>query len=277
MEPLVSIIIPTYNRASVIGRSIQSVFSQTYQNLECIVVDDGSTDDTRAAIEQFQDPRLKFFSHEVNRGVSAARNTGIKKSQGKFVALLDSDDEFLPEKIARSIEFFKKRQDPKLGAVCSNFYKQQGLNRTASVAQKQPFLYFPVFKMEVFSSVGLFNEQVEVYEDLEFSARFYCQFKRCFISDPLSIYHFTQDSLSSAFSDILRLIEIKQMILEKQGKDLYEAKDCLAIKLGALINYYIAKDYLNLCNRAKARKYFLESFLRYPIKIEYFWKFLMCF
>src|SRR4030042_1857426 len=84
--PEISVIIPTYNRAGVLGRSIKSVLTQTYRDFELLVVDDGSTDNTDELLKSFNDPRIRFFKHETNRGFSAALNTGIKSSRGEYVA-----------------------------------------------------------------------------------------------------------------------------------------------------------------------------------------------
>ena len=109
-NPTVSIIIPTYNRAHLIGRAIQSVLNQTYQNFEIIVVDDGSTDNTEEMIKEFQkhDKRIKYIRHEKNRGGAAARNTGIKVARGEYIAFQDSDDEWLPEKLEKQMDVFQR-------------------------------------------------------------------------------------------------------------------------------------------------------------------------
>jgi len=81
--PKVSVVIPTYNRAHLVGRAIRSVLNQTYQDFEIIVVDDGSTDNTKEVVKSFNDPRIRYIRHEKNRGGSAARNTGIRAARGK--------------------------------------------------------------------------------------------------------------------------------------------------------------------------------------------------
>ena len=123
-KPTVSIIIPTYNRAHLIDRSIQSVLNQTYQDFELIVVDDGSTDNTEDIIRQFQekDKRIKYIKHDKNKGGSAARNTGIKNSRGEYIAFQDSDDEWFPEKLEKQIEIIECT-DPKVGIVYSDMFK----------------------------------------------------------------------------------------------------------------------------------------------------------
>ncbi|GAH83893.1 unnamed protein product, partial [marine sediment metagenome] len=119
----VSVIIPTYNRADMVGRAIQSVINQTYQDFEIIIIDDASTDNTREVAREFQEreKRIKYFKHEINKGGGAARNTGIKNSKGEYIAFLDSDDEWYPEKLEKQIEIFNKN-DENLGVVYSGVF-----------------------------------------------------------------------------------------------------------------------------------------------------------
>src|SRR5512135_2601221 len=104
--PLVSVIIPTYNRAHVVCRAIESVLGQTYENREIIVVDDGSTDDTQVRLRAYGD-RIRVLTQE-NGGPSVARNRGIAVSRGVIVAFLDSDDYWLPSKLARQVDLLEK-------------------------------------------------------------------------------------------------------------------------------------------------------------------------
>ncbi len=102
----VTAIIPTYNRAGMVGEAVASVLAQTFADLELVVVDDGSTDDTAGALSRFDDPRLAV-RRTPNRGVAAARNLGIRLARGRLVAFLDSDDVWLPEKLARQVAFME--------------------------------------------------------------------------------------------------------------------------------------------------------------------------
>lgn len=103
--PLVSAVIPTYNRHAFVGRAIASVLAQTYTHYELIVVDDGSTDRTMSLLKTYGE-RVQVI-HQNNRGVSAARNTGIRAAKGAFIALLDSDDSWLPKKLERQVKYFQ--------------------------------------------------------------------------------------------------------------------------------------------------------------------------
>jgi glycosyltransferase involved in cell wall biosynthesis len=102
-QPLVSAIVPTHNRAALVVRAVQSIMAQTYRNLEIIVVDDASTDDTRTAIERLGDTRIRYVRHDTNKGGSAARNTGIRHARGTYIAFLDDDDEWEPRKTEEQV------------------------------------------------------------------------------------------------------------------------------------------------------------------------------
>ena len=105
---LISIIVPTYNRANLIGRAIKSILNQTYQNFEIIVVDDGSQDNTEETVKIFGDRRIIYLKHKTNKGAGTARNTGIKTAKSEYIAFLDSDDEWLPKKIEKQIRKIKE-------------------------------------------------------------------------------------------------------------------------------------------------------------------------
>ena len=102
---MVSVVIPTYNRAPYVTMAIESALAQSYQDYEIIVVDDGSTDGTRDVLEPYRD-RIRYM-YQDNKGVSAARNTGIQESRGEWIAFLDSDDEWLPNKLEIQMGYIK--------------------------------------------------------------------------------------------------------------------------------------------------------------------------
>ena len=98
-NPLVSIIIPTYNRAKIVGRAISSALNQTYENIDVIIIDDGSSDNTAEILNCLNDPRIRLFKHEKNKGVAAAKNTGLRNIIGDWFTILDSDDEIVSDAI----------------------------------------------------------------------------------------------------------------------------------------------------------------------------------
>ena len=108
MPPRLSIVLPTYNRESTLARAVRSALGQVESSLEVIVVDDGSSDGTRALIETIADPRLRYMTHHPNRGGNYARNRGIEAALAPIVCFLDSDDEFLPGKASYVLDFFDR-------------------------------------------------------------------------------------------------------------------------------------------------------------------------
>ncbi len=131
--PRISVCIPSYNHENYIAGTIQSVLSQTYQDFEIVVVDDGSVDGTVAAIQTFDDPRLRLFSFPRNQGACKASNHAILQSTGEFIAILNSDDEFLPHKLETQVRFLDEH--PEVGAV---FGYPQIIDQDGSVIPDSP-------------------------------------------------------------------------------------------------------------------------------------------
>ena len=167
-NPLVSVIVPVYNGEEYLGEAIESIISQTYNPLEIIIVDDGSTDSSRDIILSF--PQIKYIYQE-NAGHAAARNRGIKASEGEYIAFLDADDFWVPEKISRQVSEFKA--DPKLNIVTGHV--RQFIHPLKDTASKEnvnsdlPPLpgYSPIailIKRDFLEVVGLFHEDVLVGE-----------------------------------------------------------------------------------------------------------------
>ncbi len=128
-NPLVSIIIPTYNRPRYLQRAIESSVKQTYRNIEIIVIDDNSNNNPLAIIEGFKDTRIKYYKNSINRGSGFCRNRGLSICSGDYVNFLDDDDELLPQKIELQIAKFKESVVENLGVVsCDMEYKRKDIN-----------------------------------------------------------------------------------------------------------------------------------------------------
>jgi glycosyltransferase involved in cell wall biosynthesis len=106
-KPLVSVVMPTFNRARLLERALRSALKQTYDNLDIIVVDDASSDNTPDVVKAIQDDRVRYTRHETNRGGSAARNTGIRAANGEYIAFLDDDDEWESAKTEEQLRFLE--------------------------------------------------------------------------------------------------------------------------------------------------------------------------
>lgn len=159
--PLFSVVIPAYNREKVLERTVNSALSQTYPNIEIIIVDDGSTDDTGkvAKLMAERDPRINFISQE-NGGACSARNTGLKKAKGKYILFLDSDDEIMDTFLEKAeLEY---RKDSELGAV----YCQTGIRKNNGIdyARKdhlEGYIYADALKQGYITSTSFITMKTE--------------------------------------------------------------------------------------------------------------------
>lgn len=172
-QPLVSAIIPMYNRESLIAETIESVQAQSYSPIEIIVVDDGSTDRSAAAVKSFKNPDIHYY-YQSNRGAGAARNTGISHAQGEYYAFLDSDDLWLPEKITLQIQAFA--EDPSLDMVFTHVVQSHDGNLNSDLVQTSPTmpgLYSStlLIKRASFDQVGLFTSDLKIGEFIEWYTR----------------------------------------------------------------------------------------------------------
>ncbi|MGE5658360.1 MAG: glycosyltransferase [Actinomycetota bacterium] len=183
VNPRVSVIIPTYNNAHYIKQAIKSVVEQTYQDYEIIVIDDGSTDETRQILEPYFD--VIRYTYQQNQGLSAARNSGLSMARGELIALLDGDDFFLPHKLTEQVACFDT--NPSVGIVHSGWYlvDESGERLTEVELWKglpkldleawllwRPLLPGAMmFRREWLQRVGGFNPQIKFAEDVEIALR----------------------------------------------------------------------------------------------------------
>lgn len=136
MLPLISIVIPVFDRADIIDRTVNTCLAQTYGNIEVIVVDDCSRDDLEQALQIFaDDPRLRLVRHERNRGVSAARNSGVQAARGAVIAFLDSDDIWQPTKLERQMELIEAHGGDRY--LCATLTEVRSDNGTVRVRPKR--------------------------------------------------------------------------------------------------------------------------------------------
>lgn len=198
-SPLVSIIMPTFNRAQLIAESIRSVVDQTYEHWELIIIDDGSTDDTRDVIGQFDDRRITSHFIEHTGLIGKIRNAGIKLSKGELIAFQDSDDIWLPEKLQTQLKSLWAH--PEAAFILSN-NSQIGEFAVEIPEYKDTFvgkLFLPfllknqfhfcgtsfVFRREVLDSIGTLEESVRMMREFHFFLRISAHFTGIFLPDKL--------------------------------------------------------------------------------------------
>ncbi len=194
--PLVSVIIPAYNYARFISHALESVQAQTYEAWECIVIDDGSIDGTGEVVEEFarQDARIKYFYQE-NKGLSAARNAGIKNSGGAYFQFLDADDLIEANKIARQIEYLEQHKDVDIVYSAAQYFSDDELSKRRRSTRKtnrtwmpqasgdgKRILEFlargnimavncPLLRKSIIDEIGLFDERMRALEDWDYWIR----------------------------------------------------------------------------------------------------------
>ena len=134
---MISVVIPLYNKEGQIAHTLQSVFTQTFQNFEIVIVDDGSTDNSVEEVERFDDSRIRLI-HQTNAGVSAARNRGIEEARGELIAFLDADDEWKPEYLATQYGLYQKYPECNVYACNYEFRDSEG-KVTSTIIRKLPF------------------------------------------------------------------------------------------------------------------------------------------
>ena len=164
-SPAVTVIIPTFNRASLVVRAIRSVLGQTCQEWELIVVDDCSTDGTEQAVKGFSDKRIRYIRHDQNRRGGAARNTGLRHARGEYVAFLDSDDEWLPEKLQKDLEVFRS-SDPSVGLVYTGkmIMDEQGTVLKVRMPTKSGWVYDALLDWDFIGSASRVTVKKQVME-----------------------------------------------------------------------------------------------------------------
>lgn len=175
-SPLISIMMPTYNNGKYIAQAIESIYAQNYSNIEIIVVDDGSTDNTKEILKQYKD--IKYFYME-HKGISAARNTALENSKGEYIAFLDSDDYWLPNKLSVQMQYFREHPDSQIVFTrYENIFEKEELKQNKRAMHEkaiedsfQQYLPSTVLKKELFDKYGNFDEKFSGIEDAEFIYR----------------------------------------------------------------------------------------------------------
>lgn len=225
-SPFVSIILPTFNRADVISRAIESVLNQTYSAYELIIVDDGSTDKTVELVSQYGSG-IRYIK-QSNSGVSAARNAGIRASTGQYIAFIDSDDAWMADKLAIQVKYFQDNEHLKIGLVCTDvnligldgnrFEKKRKARRSASCVidfmtlLKDPYLGLPtvMVRADLVSNNNVFDETLKTAEDIDLYLRLGMNHSIGYIHNKLVEVYVSQNSLSDSaqsYQDNIQVME----------------------------------------------------------------------
>jgi glycosyltransferase involved in cell wall biosynthesis len=207
-QPLVSVIIPSYNHARYVGQAIDSALAQTWPHIEVIVIDDGSTDDTQDRLKAYGN-RIRNI-HQQNQGLSAARNTGIREAKGDWLAFLDSDDAFHPRKLELQQAWLAKHPDCKL--IATDMFSDEPVvwcpvddaTVPATTVTLEMMAIKPRFApssvvahRDCFAAVGDFDTSLRSVEDREMWLRIGARFPMARLDIPLTWYRVTPGSMST--------------------------------------------------------------------------------
>lgn len=277
-QPLVSVIIPAFNAGKLITETLISIKNQSYQNIEIIVVDDGSTDNTRNTVESF-DPNIKYIYQDNSGGCSSPRNNGFKHSKGDFVHFFDADDLMLTTNIENKVNYLLKHPD--IGFVCSNFANFRLENNT-KILEKEHFSTCPIltklfthkeptlsirlrgtearrimlqesfsnagsvmFPREVFSTIGKFDEALTSSEDFDINYRTLLEFD-CGIINELGFYRRLHGENMTAnpvkmYENGIRSAQ-KLVTLEQSAENRRHLQNRIIIRLSGLARFYRGKN-----------------------------------
>ena len=263
---MVSVIIPTHNREQTIKRSILSVLNQSYNNLEAIIVDDGSNDNTVNIIHSINDPRVRVIVLDSNNGACRARNIGVANSRGEWIAFQDSDDECFPEKLEKQLNFMKSGNYD--FSFCQGYLILLNGNKIKSPKDSYGtnadrdwyhvlMTDFPVSTQKflcrryVLNVIG-FDEDLSKSQDKDFALQVAHDFKVGFLAEPLVNIYATPQSITYSTKQEKRYYSVKRIV----EKHLYEIDADTDAKVFFFSNL---ADNCYLFDRPKAIEYYKRS------------------
>jgi glycosyltransferase involved in cell wall biosynthesis len=265
----VSVIIPAYNKADFTIRTVESVLKQTYRNIEIIVIDDGSTDNTKEKLKCFGG-KIKYIYKE-NGGACSARNLGIEQSSGEYIALLDCDDIYYPKKIERSVLCLES--DPDYGFISTDSYFIDENDNIVSIwpGPQQPpsgWIFSRILidnlicnstvlvKKACFQKVGYFDEKIFICADYDMWLRLAEIFKAGYVSEKLTGYRISDNY---TFSNIEQSLEEAIYLIKKKIKKGYIQSTAIQNRIYSRI-YYSHAIYFGASGKSeKAAEYFLKA------------------
>lgn len=290
-KPLISVVIPTYNRAHLLGRAVQSVLNQTFSGFELLVVDDHSTDTTAQVVAQWNDPRLRYIPLAENRGSSAARNCGIRAAQTEFIAFLDDDDEFLPDALSELYQTLTHAPssvayvvggiirviDGPQGEVIDSIRQPQ---MPSGQSREQIFLRFlrgmpfgteygATFRRSALAAIGLFDEQLWAAVDRDLFIRLALHFDFVVIEKPLVRAH--KHNAPQLTDPTIKRTASNELILDKHSNALKQHP-----RLYSHLLYGLALSYYRYNARTQARRIFWRATQQFPFHAKA-WLFFLCY
>lgn len=274
--PQVSVVIPTYNRAEFLTAAVRSVIRQSFHDFEVLIVDDASGDCTRSVVKSFRDERIHYVRHSAHRGGAAARNTGIRQSAGQYVAFLDDDDEWLPEKLQKQITVLTA-SPVQVGCVYTGYMtvdkangkiirhivpkKKGDLSRAIMVDNCVGGTSSVMVKRECLEFVGMFDESLPSFQDYDLWIRLAKRYRFDYVVEPLLLYSLHQEKIWTNLEAISQGMEI---MLKKHGHARSLRRN--------LSNQYLSVgvEYCRQGNLGKAQKAYLRAVMLCPFGMRHY-------
>ena len=278
--PRVSVVIPAYKSKRFIGEAVDSVLRQTVVDYEVIVVDDGCPEGTGRFVAETYGDRVTVIEQE-NGGPAVARNTGIQRSTGEWVAFLDSDDHWQPQKLEVQLE--TARENPEYGLISSSYYKLEGGRHFERKRHgRSGWVFTDVFmanyirtstvmiRSDCFESVGLFDTNLPLTQDYDMWLRMSRRYQVGYINEALATYRHHPAGISR---DVLESRSYFLKILQK-NYDPETIPEHLYRKRIGYVHYHLAKHCRGEEFVAKAREHALEAVRLCPWRVRYWWRYL---
>lgn len=279
-NPKVSVIIPTYNRADIIGRAVKSVLDQTYQNFEIIIIDDSPSDETEKVVRSFNDKKIKYIHNKAKTNLPMARNQGVRESSSdsKYIAFLDDDDEWLPQFLEKTVAVLEEKKDSAMVITHAEMRSREG-GYLGEARCDYPHEFWDqsigsgcLIRKEIFTKENFWYDERKVIEDLDFGIRVLKDHKWECLPEVLRIYHPYPLPAESSASSALPFREIELF---------YEKHLSTYSQLGkrALGYFYfkVGREFLKTGEIKQGRKNLLNAFLTYPSPRYFFYYLLSLF
>lgn len=283
MNPKISVIIPTYNRADLIDRAIKSILNQTYQNFEIVIIDDSPNDKTEKVVKEFNDKRIKYIRNKIRRGFVGAKNQGVEESSpdSKYIAILDDDDEWLPLFLEKTIKKLEEKNDIVMATTYANLKDQSGRFIKRNKCECDKFWRSSigngcVIRKKIFDEENIWYDEKMLFEDLDFGIRVLKNRKWECIPEILRIYYaypmIKGESLSTSFTPKTSSEELEYFY--KKNYQIYKKAGRKAV---AWLHFITGKTFCRAGQIKKGRSHLLMAFKSYPGPLYLFYYFLALF
>ena len=277
MAPKVSVLISTYNRPLLLAKALDSVFAQTFQDFEVVVIDDG-LEQRADKVAGTYDERVRYIANDTSRGCAGSRNVGIKSAQGEYVAFLDDDDVWQPVKLEKQIGALEKNPKAAFSFTGAEEHFDDRIGRTVVPEGLGDYHEYAlrrfggllsstlVIRRDVFKEAGLFSEEFPTHTDIDVMIRVTEKYKGIGVNEPL-VVRLLKSSHTQMGTDLSRRIRGRLMLFKKYQKKFEERPEVYAKHLARLGEFYRdsgnSSDARDVFRRAWKQSFRLKYFLHY--------------